>query len=156
MKLKKVLIAVAFLALFSCTKNPQKNAQHKADQHENAAVRDANSAEKHAVKAVDREISSVKNEIMSNANEAMAQVQVPKFKNIVANEQVKKIGNDVVGYVNANDNRKADHYQKLIGRHIESVKKAVKNKLISADDASKINDYAQKLAGTVGLKIDIN
>ncbi len=153
MKSKVLLLVMMLIALTSCKQDPQKKAEQNAKTYEKAAEIEAKQAERDAERAINNTGNAIGNAIMAGANEAMAKIEVPEFKNLISKKFVKDIGNDIVNYVNANDKRKADHYENLLAKHIERVKKAEENKTITSEDAKKIEKYGLNLAGSVGLTI---
>ncbi len=152
----KTLIPIAFMGLaimFSCQGNPSKKAENVANKEARQAESEANKAQDHLDKSVEHANKAVDHATMEELNAAVANVEVPKFDDIDANEAVKKIGNLAVDFINSDNNQEAGKYADKINEQVASIMKKVENGSISQEDGQMIQQYAQNVASALGITL---
>lgn len=148
-------ILFAALVLVSCQQDPQEHADRKAQELNELAQSEAGAADAQLEQSMDNANSAVAHATQAEMNEAIKQIDVPQFENNRANELVKKLGNDGIEYINANDYKQAEKYGKRIEDDIAKLNKLEEDGKISIEDASRIRQYGQDVADAVSIKVNI-
>ncbi len=153
---KLIPLLVILVAIVACQENPQKKAAKAAKQLEKSAESAANTAQKAYDTTVEKANEAIVKKSMAEMNEAMSKVAVPSFENNVsANELVKKIGNDAVGYVNAKSSQEAGKFVDNIRDDYNSALTMLDKGQISQADADKMQAYVSNLADALGISVEV-
>ncbi len=156
MKIKflPVLALLSLAVLFSCEKDPQKNAQQTADKENKMADKEEKAAEKDLSAGMEHVDNALEHRTMAQLNEAMAAVEVPAFDNNVASELAKKIGNHGKEFVNSENYQEGGKYADNIRNDLKELADKVSKGSITQAEADQITTYAQNLASAVGLDVN--
>ncbi len=155
MKIKflPVLAMLSVMVLFSCEKNPQKEAQKTADVENKKADQQEDQASKNLSKGVDHANQAVEHRTMAELNEAFASVDLPEFDNMAASEMAKKIGNDAKAFINSDNYQETGKYVDQINADLQELADKVSKGSITEAEADQITTYANNLASAVGLQL---
>ncbi len=152
-KLLPILALLSVLVIFSCEKNPAKEAEKKAKQENRKADMQEDKAEDKLSSGVDHANKAVEHRTKAALNEAISGVPVPSFDNVVAQEFVKKVGNDISAFVNSENYEEGGKYADMINKDIESMQEKLAKGSITEAEAGEITTYAQNLAAAVGIEL---
>lgn len=156
MKIKKlhVFALVGVLTLASCQKDPQKSAQREADHQQKMADNAVENSASAADASVANAESAVAHQTAADVNQAIANVPVPKFEKLAANEMAKKIGNHINEFVNANNLQETGKFADKLSADKAELEKQVSKNVISKEDGAAIEAYVGEIAKAVGVTIE--
>ncbi len=157
MKTKNLILTVLMgvFVMFSCQKDPQREAekaakkeQRQADRQQEMVDDNYGNVEKHSEKAL-------KYQTQADISKAIASVNVPDFDNVNASEFVKKVGNHITALTKSENYENAGKYIDALNADVEQLQRDVENGSLSANDAERIGIYVENLADALGIGPDV-
>ncbi len=148
-------LSLAALVLYSCQGDPQKKAEKNAEHYSDVAHSEAAAAQSELEQSQENANSAVIHATQAEMNKALSEVEVPVLESNRAEEIAKKIANDGIDYVNANDYKQASKYSKRFNESLEKLNTLESKGTINKSDADKVRNYVLNLAKAISIEVDV-
>ncbi len=154
MKVLYTLILAA-LIMVSCQEDPQKKAQKNAEHYAEVAQSEAAAAQSELEQSRENANSAVIHASKAQMNDALKQVEMPELESNQAREIAKKIANEGIDYVNADDYKQANKYSNKFNESLDRLDKLEEKGTITKVDADKVRGYITDLAKAISIEVRV-
>ncbi len=148
-------LCLAGLVLVSCQGDPQEKAEKNAEHYTDVAHSEAAAAQSELEQSQENANSAIIHATQAEMNKALAEVDMPELESNQAKEIAKKIANEGIEYVNANDYNQANKYGKRFNESVERLNELESKGKISSSDAEKVRNYIRELASAISIEVTV-
>ncbi len=143
------------IVLVSCQGDPQEKAEKNAEHYSDVAHSEAAAAQSELQQSQENANSAVIHATQAEMNAALSKVSVPELESVQASELAKKIGNDGIDYVNANDYKQASKYGERFRDNLQKLNKLEEKGTITEGDANKVRQYVTDLTRAISIEVNV-